>query len=228
MKTDANILVLLIEDDMDIAETVSDFLTLEGIECDHAYDGETGLRMASGGHYDVILLDVMLPFRDGVSVCKALRDKGLDTPVLMLTARDTLDDKLTGFRAGADDYLIKPFALEELVIRTRVLSRRRSGEIKRFRLADLEIDFTEKTIRRGTTFIRVPPTGWTILEILAQNSPKLVSRNRLEMALWGGEPPDTNALKVHLYKLRQKLDRPFSRSLIHTVPNQGTALREED
>lgn len=227
MKSSSNIMVLLIEDDMDIAETVSDFFELEGIECDHAYDGESGLNLALHGEYDVVLLDLMLPFRDGVSICQELRSEGVATPVLMLTARDTLDDKLEGFEAGADDYLIKPYALEELLMRTRVLSRRRSGEAKKFNLCDLSIDFERREVIRAKQEIKISPTGWKILETLSQSSPKVVSRTRLEMALWKGEPPDTNALKTHLYKLRQRINKPFKTDLIHTITGQGIALREE-
>lgn len=219
------LLVLLIEDDMDIAATVSDFLALEGVECDHAYDGEAGLELARSGAHDVILLDVMLPFRDGLDLCGVLRREGVDTPVLMLTARDSLDDKLRGFAAGADDYLIKPFALEELLVRLRVLSRRRSGEARRFVLGDLALDFERRSIVRGGRTLQVSPAGWIILEVLARHSPGVVSRAQLETALWGGEPPDSNAVKVHLYKLRQRLDKPFAEALLQTVPGQGFALR---
>ena len=226
MKSTANIMVLLIEDNMDIAGTISDYLTIEGIECDHAFDGETGFHRALTGEYDVILLDIMLPFRDGLSICNALRSEGIDTPILMLTARDTLADKLEGFSAGADDYLVKPFALEELLMRTRVLSRRRSGEIRRFSLGDLIVDFENRHVARSGQAISLSPTSWTILEVLAQNSPHVVTRSRLSMALWQGDPPDTNALKTHLYKLRMRIDKPFDQSLIHTVAGQGVALRE--
>ena len=179
---------------MDIAATISDYLTIEGVECDHAYDGETAYQRALTGEYDVILLDVMLPFRDGLSICRALRDEGIDTPVLMLTARDTLEDKVEGFHAGADDYLVKPFELEELLLRTRVLSRRRSGEVKRFALRDLMIDFENRSVVRSGQNINVSPTGWTILEGLAQNSPRVVTRSRLSVALWHGDPPHTAEL----------------------------------
>ncbi|WP_404424823.1 response regulator transcription factor [Thalassospira australica] len=226
MKSTANIMVLLVEDNMDIAGTISDYLTIEGIECDHAFDGETGFQRALTGEYDVILLDIMLPFRDGLSICNALRNEGIDTPVLMLTARDTLSDKLEGFSAGADDYLVKPFALEELLMRTRVLSRRRSGEIRRFSLGDLIVDFENRHVERSGQAISLSPTSWTILEVLAQNSPHVVTRSRLSMALWQGDPPDTNALKTHLYKLRMRIDKPFDQNLIHTIAGQGVALRE--
>ena len=211
---------------MDMAGTISDYLTIEGIECDHAFDGETGFQRALTGEYDVILLDIMLPFRDGISICNALRNEGIDTPVLMLTARDTLADKLEGFGAGADDYLVKPFALEELLMRTRVLSRRRSGEIRRFSLGDLIVDFENRHVAWSGQAISLSPTSWTILEVLAQNSPHVVTRSRLSMALWLGDPPDTNALKTHLYKLRMRIDKPFDQNLIHTVAGQGVALRE--
>lgn len=227
MNKPTSMLVLLIEDDMDIAAMISDYLALEGIECDHAFDGEAGYEMARRQDYEVILLDLNLPFRDGLNICRDLRADGIDTPVLMLTARDRLDDKLVGFQAGADDYLIKPFALQELVARTRVLSRRRSGEARRFTLADLHMDFERREVRRAGIEIQLSPTGWLILELLARKSPAVVTKARLEMALWQGEPPDSDALKVHMYKLRKKLDKPFARELIQTVSGQGFALREE-
>ncbi|AUG53875.1 response regulator transcription factor [Thalassospira marina] len=226
MKDQPAIMVLLIEDNMEIAGIVSDYFELEGIECDHAYEGHSGLEFALSGRYDVIVLDLMLPNLDGIRICQELRDRGVDTPILMLTARDTLQDKIEGFNAGADDYLIKPFEMEELVLRTRVLSRRRSGEVRRITIADMQIDFANRTVQRSGQVIDLSPTNWILLEVLANNSPNVVSRDRLSMALWQGEPPDTDALKSNIYKLRCRIDKPFASSLIQTVPGQGLALRE--
>ncbi|PKR55018.1 response regulator transcription factor [Thalassospira marina] len=226
MKDQPAIMVLLIEDNMEIAGIVSDYFELEGIECDHAYEGHSGLEFALSDRYDVIVLDLMLPNLDGIRICQELRDRGVDTPILMLTARDTLQDKIEGFNAGADDYLIKPFEMEELVLRTRVLSRRRSGEVRRITIADMQIDFANRTVQRSGQVIDLSPTNWILLEVLANNSPNVVSRDRLSMALWQGEPPDTDALKSNIYKLRCRIDKPFASSLIQTVPGQGLALRE--
>lgn len=218
---------LLVEDDLDLAATVSAFLELEGIECDHAYNGPAGLELALNNSYDVILLDLMLPRLDGLSVCTRLREAGVDTPVLMLTARDTLDDKLEGFNAGTDDYLVKPFALEELTVRIKVLKNRRSGAVHRLQVADLELDLGGHRASRAGIELKLSPTGWKLLETLARATPKAVSRQELERAVWQDEPPDSNSLKVHLFKLRKKVDEPFERPLIHTVTGFGFVLKDE-
>lgn len=218
--------VLLVEDDIDLAETVSSFLELEGIDCDHAYNGSAGLNLAQAQSYDVILLDLTLPRMDGLTVCAKIRETGIDTPILMLTARDTLGDKLDGFNAGTDDYLVKPFALEELVMRIKVLKNRRSGSIHRLQIADLELDLTAHRVCRDGQDLRISPTGWVLLETLARAAPEAVSRRELERALWGDEPPDSNSLKVHLFNLRKKVDEPFKRPLIHTVSGYGFVLKE--
>jgi len=217
--------VLLVEDDRDLAASVADYLALEGIECDHAYNGQAGLNLATDNSYDVILLDIMLPRMDGLSVCEQLRGRGIDTPILMLTARDTLADKVAGFRAGTDDYLIKPFALEELTVRTMALSRRRSGQIQKLTVADLTMDLKQKQAARDGVSLSLTPTGWTLLETLMRASPEVVSRAALCEALWHDTPPDTDSLKVHLYKLRQQVDKPFEHTLIQTVTGHGFALR---
>ncbi len=220
--------VLLVEDDRDLAASVADYLALEGIECDHAYNGLAGLNLACDNNYDVILLDLMLPRMSGLSVCETLRERGVDTPILMLTARDTLADKIAGFRAGTDDYLVKPFAMEELTIRALALSRRRSGQIQKLTVADLSMDLKLKQANRAGQPLNLTPTGWTLLETLLRASPNVVSRAALCEALWGDAPPDTDSLKVHLYKLRQQVDKPFEHTLIQTVSGHGFALRGPD
>lgn len=219
------LMVLLVEDDLDLAATIHDFLDLEGISCDHASNGLAGLNLARAGRYDVLLLDIMLPRMDGLAVCTALREAGVDTPVLMLTARDTVADKVAGFRAGTDDYLVKPFALEELVVRVQALARRRSGQVRRLRVADLEIDIDQRRVWRDGRELQVSPTGWILLETLMRQSPRVVSRHQLAQAVWGDDPPDSNALKVHVHHLRQAIDRGFDRPLIETVPGHGFVVR---
>jgi len=216
---------LLVEDDLDLAETVVQYLALEDINCDHASNGVAGLKLARELRYDVLLLDINLPRMDGYHVCTQLRDDGDDTPVLMLTARDRLDDKLEGFNAGTDDYLVKPFQLPELVVRLKALARRRSGQVQMLRCGGLEMNLRDRSVRRDGVSLRLSPIGWRLLETLLRASPAVVPRRDLEAAVWGDEPPDSNSLKVHLHHLRKVVDAPFDNTLIHTVPGHGFALK---
>ena len=220
--------VLLIEDDRDLAASVADYLALEDICVDHAYNGQAGLHLATCNPYDVLLLDIMLPQIDGLSLCEKLRQQGADTPVLMLTARDTLSDKVAGFRAGTDDYLVKPFAMEELIMRIRALAKRRSSQVRKLCLADLTLELDNRNASRAGTLLRLKPSGLVLLETLLRASPAVVSRSQLEQALWPDEPPDSNSLKVHMYHLRQQVDKPFDKALIHTIKGQGFAIRDEE
>jgi len=222
-----NLLALLIEDDVDLAGTIADVLEIHNISCDHAYNGEAGLDFARSGSFDVIILDLTLPKMDGLTVCETLRREGVECPILMLTARDELSDKIAGFEAGTDDYLVKPFAFEELVARVRALSGRRSSKAKLFKLSDFEVDFMKSIAKRGSRVLRLSPTCWKILGFLSRHSPNSVSRVQLERALWGDEPPESNSLNVHLYKLRQQIQRPFEDDLLHRDANGRYALREK-
>ena len=217
---------LLIEDDYDLANTVIDFLSLENIECDHASNGVAGLTLLQQNRYDIVLLDLNLPRLDGLQVCEALRKTGADIPVLMLTARDQLKDKVAGFNAGTDDYLVKPFELEELVVRVRALSRRRSGQVQLLQCSDLIMNLAEKTVTRNQQPLKLSPTAWQLLETLLRASPNPVSRNDLEHVIWGDEVPDSNSLKVHLFNLRKTIDSGSTVALIHTIAGFGFALRE--
>jgi len=220
--------VLLVEDDRDLAASVADYLHLEQIVVDHAYNGQSGFNLANQNQYDVILLDLMLPRMDGLTVCEQLRSSGVDTPILMLTARDALDDKIAGFRAGTDDYLVKPFAMEELIVRIHALAKRRSGQIKKLSLGDLVVDLDSRTVTRSGQRIKLTPSGWIILETLMRASPKVVSRKQLEDALWPDELPDSNSLKVHMYHVRQQVDKPFKQPLIQTIQNQGFVIKADE
>lgn len=218
--------VLLVEDDLDLADTVVQFLELEGINCHHGANGMAGLQLATQGQYQVLLLDLNLPRLDGLTLCQRLRASGDDTPILMLTARDGLEDKLAGFEAGTDDYLVKPFALQELVVRIEALSRRRSGQVRKLHCGDLEMDLGAKTVTRKDITLKVSPTGWRLLESLLRASPEVVSRQTLEEAVWGEDVPDSNSLKVHIFNLRKIIDSPFSHPLLHTVAGHGFAIKE--
>ncbi len=217
--------LLLVEDDLDLATAVVDYLELEDIQCDHAANGLAGLNMITNNDYQAIILDLNLPKMDGLTVCKNMREQGIDTPVLMLTARDSLNDKLVGFDSGADDYLVKPFAMAELIVRMQVLARRRSGQVKRLNLADLELDLQQKQATRAGQLLKLSPIAWKILEVLMRATPNPVSREKLMQAVWGDDQPDSNSLKVHIYNLRKQLDVGDVQPLLHTISGVGFALR---
>lgn len=219
--------ILVIEDNRDILTNVLDYLQLKGFTVDCAQDGLSGLHLAATQHYDLIVLDVMLPGIDGYQVCRRLReDARRDTPIIMLTARDALDDRLQGLRAGADDYLVKPFALSELVARIEAVLRRSRGGLKRrLQVADLSYDLDVLEVSRAGTPLKLNPIGLKLLALLMQKSPMVVRREILEEALWGDEAPDSDSLRSHIYQLRQIVDKPFGKPLLHTVHGIGYCLR---
>lgn len=188
----------------------------------------SGLHLAANGHFDLIVLDVMLPGLDGNSLCQRLREEArLDTPVIMLTARDALDDRLQGFRSGADDYLVKPFALSELAARIEaVLRRSRGGGKRALQVGDLHYDLDTLEVSRGGKPLKLNPIGLKLLAVLMQKSPHLVRREVLEEALWGDDCPDSDALRSHIHQLRQVIDKPFGKPLLHTLHGLGYRLSE--
>ncbi|AYV22269.1 response regulator transcription factor [Vibrio mediterranei] len=221
-------LALLIEDDKVLASAISDYLILDDVECDFAYNGLSGLTLASDNNYDVIILDVMLPRMSGYSVCQQLRKNGVSTPILMMTAKDSLDDKLAGFQAGTDDYLTKPFAMAELSARLNALVLRSQGRVSTLiRVGDLQIDTESHTVYRASQLLNLSPLSWKLLVSLAMHSPNIVSKATLEDEVWGEEISHNN-LKVQIHKLRQAIDKPFSSSLIHSIPKVGFVLREQE
>lgn len=223
--------LLLIEDHRDIAEMIAEYLEPRGYAVDHAADGITGLHLAVSNHYDAIIADVMLEGMDGITICRKLREEARrDTPLLMLTARDTVDDKLAGLDAGADDYLVKPFEIRELEARIRTLLRRHRGTLTPFtlRVGDLVLDSSTMTVTRAGAPIKLMPIGIKLLTILMRASPRVVSRRQLEHEVWGDLLPDSDTLRSHLYALRRAIDKPFGRSLLHTLPGLGYRLADED
>jgi len=223
--------VLLIEDHRDIAGAIVDFLEDRGFTVDYAADGITGLHLAVTNPYDVIVLDIMLPGLDGLSVCRKLREEARnDTPLLMLTARDTLDDKITGLSAGADDYLVKPFEVRELEARLRTLLRRHRGAVARevHTVEDLTLDTATLQVTRGGQSLALTPIGLKLLTALMRASPRVVSRQQLEREVWGDLLPDSDTLRSHLYTLRKAIDKPFARPLLHTLPGAGYRLAADD
>jgi DNA-binding response OmpR family regulator len=223
--------ILVIEDHRDIAENIGDYFVPKGHEIDYAADGITGLHLAVTNDYDVIVLDLTLPALDGLSVCRKLREEAKKTtPVIMLTARDQLDDKVQGFRSGADDYLVKPFALKELEVRLDALRRRsvNAGSSRVLKVADLEFDPDTQTVRRAGQRIDLNPSLRTLLGVLMTNTHRVVRRAELESALWGEDTPDADVLRAHIYALRSAIDKPFTRKLLHTVHGTGYRLADAD
>jgi len=222
-----NIRVLIIEDNPAIVENMTDFLEPKGYILDFAMDGIGGLHLALTQDYDVIVLDIMLPGMDGITLCRKLRLKSdIQVPVIMLTARDTLEDKLLGFDSGADDYLVKPFALKELEARIKALTKRRKPDNKILKISDLQMDTGTWEVSRQGEIIPLNNTCLAILKLLMEASPNVVSRQEIENSLWGDMPPGSDVLRSHIYTLRKKIDKPFDHALIETVHGMGFKIKE--
>lgn len=222
--------VLIIEDNPDIAANLGDYLEDHGHTVDFAGDGITGLHLAIVNDFDAIVLDLALPGMDGLEVCRKLRhEAGKDTPVLMLTARDRLEDKLAGFDTGADDYLVKPFELQEVEARLNVLaSRGRRRSSRELKVGDLVYNVDTLNVTRGGTEIYLNPIGLKLLHCLMESSPNVVSRSELEMKVWGEEMPDSDSLRVHIHSLRSAIDKPFGSNMIQTRHGIGYRLIESN
>lgn len=222
--------ILIIEDNRDIAANLGDYLTDRGHEVDYAYDGVTGLHLAIVNNFDAMVLDLALPGMDGLEVCRKLREEGRkETPVLMLTARDQLDDKLAGFDSGADDYLVKPFELREVEARLEVLARRGQRIAPReLNVGDLHFNLETLTVTRAGKRIDMNPIGLKLLEKLMSASPAVVSRADLEHHVWGEELPDSDSLRVHIHSLRAAIDKPFDKPMLKTRHGIGYSLVDPD
>jgi len=221
--------VLLVEDQQNIARNIAEYMEQRGHVFDFAEKGTQGLTLALNQYYDLIILDLNLPAMDGLEVCKQLREKAeRHIPIIMLTARDSIEDKVSGFQVGADDYLTKPFSLQELEVRCLALSRRHLLQSTNLMsLGPLEIDRRLKTVSRDGTVLELSSMGFKILSILADAYPQVVSRSELSHKLWGDEPTESDALRSHIYQLRSVLDKPFAFPVIKTVFGIGFALHLE-
>lgn len=222
--------VLFIEDNAALLQNLYDYFEGRGYQLDSARDGLSGLNLASSGDYDVVVLDLGLPRLDGLALCRQLRhDTRVATPILMLTARDAVEQRVEGLRAGADDYLIKPFALAELEARIEALLRRnRPACGPPLHFADLVLDVANAHAQRGGRTLTLTPTELKLLEALLRAAPRLVRRAELERLLWPDQPPDSDALRTHIHGLRQAVDRPFASPLIETVRGLGYRLCTPD
>lgn len=223
--------ILIVEDHPDIRANMEDYLDPEEFTLTIACDGETALEAVQRDSFDAILLDIMLPGIDGLEVCRHIRaELNLHTPILMLTARDTLPDKLEGYDAGTDDYLTKPFALEELEVRLRALVRRASNtpaasaKSTTISVGPLDLDAAKHLVHRDGTAISLNPTAFRILETLMRAYPDIVTRDTMEEQIWGNQPPGSDALRTHMAALRKAIDKPYPTPLIQTLYGVGFRL----
>jgi len=221
--------ILLIEDNRDLATNMFDYFEAKGHAMDLAADGISGLHFAATNQYDVLILDLMLPGIDGLTLCKRLREAGRLTPILMLTARDSLDDKIAGLEAGADDYVVKPFSLREVEARLLALVRR--AQVREagstLKVGNLSFDTGTFKVTRGGRSIDLPPVPLKLLEILMRQSPRVLPREEIERAIWGDSPPDSDALRAHLYILRSAIDKQADKPLIKTLRGIGYQISDE-
>ncbi len=219
--------ILIIEDDSDIATNLCDYLENRGHVVDAAADGVTGLHLAVTNNYEAILLDLSLPGLDGLTLCRKLREEARrDMPVLALTARDTLEDKLRGFSSGVDDYVVKPFALSEVEARLLALDKRHSGRVveRALRVGDLVYEPDSRSVLRAGTPVRLPPKCLRILELMMRRPNRVFSRAELEQAVWGEDQPDSDTLRSHVHLLRRALAQPGKPDVIETVHGLGYRL----
>lgn len=221
--------ILVVEDHADLAATIGDYLEARGHSVDFAYDGRSGYTTACEPRFDAIVLDRVLPGQDGATLCRRLRaEAGVATPVLMLTALDTVSNRVEGLSAGADDYLVKPFAMAELEARLEALHRRAAGAVASqvLQVVDLVYDPRTREAQRDGQLVALNPTTRKILEFLMRQTHRVVSREELEHLLWGDEVPDGDVLRAHMHVLRAAVDRPFTRKLLHTVRGAGYRLAD--
>ena len=219
--------VLIVDDSHNLTETIADYLELEGMLIDCAYHGEAAINLLSENSYDVIIMDIMMPKLDGISAVRRLREELFcNTPILFLTAKDSLDDKVAAFKAGGDDYLLKPFAMEELSLRLQALSNRGPRQdIGVLSFADININTQTDEVTRANQLIKLSRIQLKILKVLVKHAPSIVSRQDVTDAVWGDESPPSDALRSHIYGLRTALNKGFEQSRLETIHGQGYRLK---
>lgn len=221
--------ILVVEDEKDLNRIITKTLNKSGYTVDSCLDGDEVEHYLAGAEYDAILMDVMLPGTDGFTLVSRMRDRGTDTPVLFLTARDSVADRVTGLDLGGDDYLVKPFDFDELLARIRAMTRKHAGNRSNvFTLADLTVDTRRQRVERGGREIALLPKEFAILEHLIRNKGAVISREQLEDRIWNYEySGSSNNVDVYMSRLRKKLDEGYDVKLIHTVRGAGWVLRED-
>lgn len=218
--------LLLIDDDRRLAETVIDYLELNNIDCDYLDSATRASALLDQNEYDIVVTDISMPHITGLEFCSQIRSEGKVVPVLMLSALDKLDDKLQGFATGADDYLTKPFDLEELLARVRTLSQRRTGRVNVLKIDEfsLEVNVEKKEAYRENKKLKLTPTAFKLLVELIKAYPGPAKKTDLEYVIWGDSIPESGALKVHIHNLRCGLDKPFDEHLVHVISRHGVEL----
>ncbi len=219
--------ILIAEDDRDLNSVVARRLESEGIQVDGCFDGQAALLLLSEAEYDVVILDIMMPKMDGLEVVRRMRADGITSPVLFLTARDSVEDRVNGLDAGGDDYLTKPFALEELCARVRALSRRGTEQkVNLYQIEDLVLDIKRHSVTRGGRELRLSSREYAILEYLIRNAGQVLSREQIERYIWNYDyVSNSNIVDVYIRNLRKKVDEGFGLKLIRTVRSLGYTLR---
>jgi len=223
--------ILLVEDDVRQASFIIQGLKQQGLHMEHAKDGLEGLQCTTSNHYDIFIIDLMLPKKDGISLIHDLRSRGISAPILVLSARNSVDDRVQGLKAGGDDYLVKPFAFSELVARLEALHRRVTGltEPDCLSVGDLSMDLPRHKVRRGDHSIDLQPKEYMLLEYLMRNAGRVVSKTMIMEYVWDYNfDPQTNVVEARISRLREKIDRPFEQCLIHTVRGVGYVLKKAD
>ena len=217
--------ILVVEDSPQVAETVMDYLELAEHKVNCTYHSQAALQLLAEQRFDVIIMDVMMPRLDGLRTVERLRSDGIATPVLFLTARDSLEDKLAGFKAGGDDYLVKPFAMEELEVRLQALALRGPrSDMGALAFGELEVDPAAGRATRAGVELKLGKIPFQILTLLVRRAPQLVTRQEVLDTVWGDEEPDSDALRSHIYALRNALDKPFPSPMLETLHGQGYRL----
>lgn len=220
--------ILIVDDSHTVSDTIADYFELEGMIIDCAYHGEAALNLIRENHYDVIIMDIMMPRLDGISTVEKLRQEQFcETPILFLTSKDTLDDKVAAFHAGGDDYLLKPFAMQELSLRLQALVNRGSRQdVGKLTFADISFDGQTGEVTRMGKYIKLTNIQTKILRLLLTRAPSSVSRKEVIEVVWGMDTPDSDALRSHIYGLRVALDKDFDVPRLETIHGQGYRLSE--
>lgn len=221
--------ILIVEDNEDVRRNIVEFLELKKFKTDNTDDGLKALGLTLVNSYDLILLDVMIPGLDGISVCEQLKKRMDSTPIIFLSAKDTVEDRINGLTVGADDYIVKPFSLSELLLRINAVLRRTKKELSPFlTIGPLKLNAETKQVFRDDKEIRVNPTGFKILQFLMSKSPNIVSREELEKEIWGFNRVASDALRAQIHLLRQLVDKPFEKQLIHTRQGFDWSIKAEE